>query len=194
MKPFVFVKVICHERRSFPINIFHRTSYLKHQGLVGKEGWRQRRMVKEWNYLPMSWQDWKSILTFVICWGGNWTLRVRYEDHSTTSPGHILWDYTSWLEELQLNGHKIYWMGWFEESGQRLENVDWTHLGLASGNLALQKTKQNQLLQINLVFDVMTSSDGTSDESQFDEKEILHRDDESCTFLGSTVWLRMKKR
>ena len=36
---------------------------------------------------------------------------------------------------------EIYQWRWLEESGQRLENVDPTHLGLASGKLVLPKSK-----------------------------------------------------
>ena len=35
---------------------------------------------------------------------------------------------------------EIYQCRWLEESGQRLENVDRTHLVLASGKLVLKKT------------------------------------------------------
>ena len=36
---------------------------------------------------------------------------------------------------------EIYQWRWLEESGQRLENVDQSHLVLASGKLVLQKTR-----------------------------------------------------
>ena len=38
---------------------------------------------------------------------------------------------------------------WFEKSGQWLENVDWTHLVLASGKPVLQKTLAEEEFQGN---------------------------------------------
>ena len=54
---------------------------------------------------------------------------------------------------------EIYRWRWLEESGLRLENVDLTHVVLASGKLELQKNIKNIYLPIvNLELDVWMGS------------------------------------
>ena len=52
---------------------------------------------------------------------------------------------------------EIYGSRWFEESGEWLENVDQTHLVLASGKLELQKSylKLASIFLLNILFQML---------------------------------------
>ena len=47
-------------------------------------------------------------------------------------------------EEKIVDDPEVNLMGWFEESGQCLENADQTYLVLARGKLVLQKSNEEQ--------------------------------------------------
>ena len=54
---------------------------------------------------------------------------------------HLTQGFDSWSSQKFTFGvAEIYPQRWLEEGGQRIENVDQTHLVLASGKLVLQKT------------------------------------------------------
>ena len=73
-----------------------------------------------------------------------WWLWGRGELHSTEFAFLLL---TQWLPvqfsafpKIVFDVAEIYWWRWLEESGQRLENDDRTHLVLARGKLVLKKS------------------------------------------------------
>ena len=65
----------------------------------------------------------------------------------TTDVAFLLLTQWPWVQFSAFPKHyfdvaQIYQRWWWEESGQRLENVDWTQLVLASSKLAIQKIVQ----------------------------------------------------
>ena len=73
-------------------------------------------------------------------WGSNFKCVAQWLAYLLLDPatGGLIPIFPHFFRGKIINIAEIYQWLWLEESGQRLENVDWTHLELASGKPVLQ--------------------------------------------------------